>query len=164
MFDKDRSKDRKENQAQEEVSVDEARETSARQEFAARCVSYFGPGMQLSGEVTVAEGLVIEGTFDGNVTSSDENLTVGKKGRVKGELHGIIVSVRGTVEGKIYGDELVRLYPTAVVDGTVYCKRLIIDDGATFNGNIDMAAENAATGKAKLTSVDASEPVSKAAG
>ena len=164
MFDKDRSKDRKESQVQEEVSVDEARGTSGRQDFAARCVSYFGPGMQLSGDVTVAEGLVIEGAFDGNVTSTDENLTVGKKGRVKGELHGIVVSVRGRVEGKIYGDEVVRLYPTAVVDGTVYCKRLIIDDGATFNGNIDMGAEDADTGKAKLTSVDAGEPVSKVAG
>ena len=119
--------------------------------------------MQLSGEVTVSEGLVIEGTFDGNVTSTDENLTVGKKGRVKGELRGTVVSVRGTVEGTIYGDDIVRLYPTAVVDGTVYCKRLIIDDGATFNGNIDMAADNSA-GKAKLTSVDGGEPVSKAAG
>jgi cytoskeletal protein CcmA (bactofilin family) len=164
MFDKDRSKNRKEAQVQEEVSVVEAREASERQEFTARSVSYFGPGMQLSGDVTVAESLVIEGTFDGNVTSTDENLTVGKKGRVKGELHGIVVSVRGTVEGKIYGDKVVRLYPTAVVDGTVYCERLIIDDGATFNGNIDMAAENAATGKAKLTSVDAGEPVSKVAG
>ena len=163
MFDKDRSKDRTESEAQEEVSVDEPRETSGRQDFAARCVSYFGPGMQLSGEVTISEGLVIEGTFDGNVTSTDENLTVGKKGRVKGELRGTVVSVRGTVEGTIYGNEIVRLYPTAVVDGTVYCKRLINDDGATFNGNIDMSADNV-VGKAKLTSVDSGEPVSKAAG
>ena len=164
MFDKDRSKNRIESEAQEEVSLDEAQETSGRQEFSPRCVSYFGPGLQLTGEVTVSEGLVIEGTFDGNVTSTDENLTVGKKGRVKGELRGIVVSVRGTVEGKIYGDDVVRLYPTAVVDGTVYCKRLIIDDGATLNGNIDMAADDSGAAKTKLTSVDSGEPVSKAAG
>ena len=54
MFDKDRSKNRKEAQVQEEVSVVEAREASERQEFTARSVSYFGPGMQLSGDVTVA--------------------------------------------------------------------------------------------------------------
>ena len=39
MFDKDRSKDRIESEAQEEVSVDEPRETSGRQDFEARCVS-----------------------------------------------------------------------------------------------------------------------------
>jgi cytoskeletal protein CcmA (bactofilin family) len=163
MFDKERVLERKETGAAEETCVDDPRQTPDRQEFSARCVSYFGPGMQLSGEVTVAEGLVIEGTFDGNVTSTDENLTVGKKGQVKGELHGTVVSVRGKVEGSIYGEEMVRLYSTAVVDGTVYCKRLIIDDGATINGNIDMAGDSAAS-KAKLTSVDGGDAVKKAAG
>ena len=163
MFDKERVIERKITEAQEEKSMDESRQTSERQDFSARCVSYFGPGMQLSGEGAGAEGLIIEGTFDGNVTSTDENLTVGKKGRVKGELRGTVVSVRGTVEGTIYGEDIVRLYPTAVVDGTVYCKRLIIDDGATLNGNIDMAADSAGAGKAKLTTVDGGDAVSKAA-
>jgi cytoskeletal protein CcmA (bactofilin family) len=106
--------------------------------LAARSVSYIGPGLSLTGEIIAEEGLVIEGEVEGKITSADKNLTVGKKGRVTGDIYGSVVELRGTVEGEIYSDVLVRLYSSAVVEGKIYCKRLVLDEGAEFNGTVDM--------------------------
>jgi cytoskeletal protein CcmA (bactofilin family) len=164
MFDKEKPGNSAKDEVQEEVTPVKADANSEHPEFSARSVSYIGSGMQFSGEVTVSEGLVIEGTFDGNVTSTDENLTVGKKGRVTGELRGTTISLRGKVEGTIHAEDLVRLFSTAVVDGTVYCKRIIVDEGATLNGTVDMSADHSADAKPKLASVDTGDAVAEAAG
>lgn len=106
--------------------------------LSARSVSYIGPGLQLSGEIKAEEGLVIEGEVEGKITSTDKNLSVGKKGRIKGEIVGSVIELRGTVEGDIYSDVLLRLFSSAVVEGKLYCKRLVLDEGAEFNGAVDM--------------------------
>jgi cytoskeletal protein CcmA (bactofilin family) len=149
---------------------DEDREPKSKQEgFSARSVSYMGPGMCVRGEVEVEEGLIIDGVLEGQVTTSDKSLTIGKQGRVSGDIFANAVEVRGKVDGEIYSKELVRLFPSALVEGDIHCNRLVVDEGATFNGRIDMTwdgtiEEEQAPEKVKLTSVDSDESIAKAAG
>lgn len=147
-----------------EVSTQKTEQKSPRQEFSARSVSYVGPGLHLAGKVEVDEGLVVEGEVEGTITSTDNNLTVGKKGRISGELVGSVIEVRGTVEGEIYGRDLVRLYSSAVIDGTIYCKKLVMDEGAVFNGSVDMNWDGEVAEDVPPDSVDAEEKVLKVAG
>ena len=123
-------------------------------DFQMRSVSYVGPGLSFSGDVEVHEGLVIEGEIDGSITSEAKTLTVGKQGRIEGKILGNTVEIRGNVSGDVYGHTLVRLHSTAVIEGAVYCRRIIMDEGAILNGTVDMNWQAEKTAKGKLTTVD----------
>ena len=127
--------------------------------LSARSVSYIGPGLTLTGEINADEGLVIEGEVEGKITSADKNLTVGKKGRVTGDIVGSVIELRGTVEGEIFSDVLVRLYSSAVVEGKIYCKRLVLDEGAEFNGSVDMNWDGKMPEEAPETDSDSDDSV-----
>lgn len=147
-----------------DVDAQDAEQKLPKPESSARSVSYIGPGLRLSGHVEVDEGLVIEGEVEGTITSTDKNLTIGKKGRISGELVGSVIEVRGSVEGEIYGREIVRLYSSAVVEGKIYCTKLVMDEGAVFNGSVDMNWDGERSENVEPARVDSEEKVLKVAG
>lgn len=147
-----------------EAKVEDKEPEAPAQQLATRSVSYVGPGMHFTGEITADEGLVIEGEVEGKITSSDKNLTVGKKGQVKGDIIGNVIEVRGSIEGEIFSHELVHLYSSAVIEGTISCKRLVMDEGAQFNGSVDMNWDGSVSQKEPLKSVESDEKVVKVAG
>lgn len=110
-------------------------------DFSRRTVSYVGPSVRFNGELQANEGLTVEGEVDGRLVHEGEKMTIGKQGRVNGEVHARTVEIRGFVDGDVHASELVRLYSSAVITGTVHCERIIMDDGATFNGNMRMNGE-----------------------
>ena len=121
-----------------------------------RKYSYFGPSLYAKGEFTIKEDLRIDGQVDGTITVVGKKLEIGTKARVAGEVHAATIDVRGTMEGDIYGDQLVHLFATGVVKGTVHCARIIIDDGARLNGQVHMpGAQTGVDAKPKLTPVGA---------
>lgn len=103
-----------------------------------RNVSVIGPTLRFKGELEANEDLLIEGQIEGSIAHQDKNLTVGKQGRVKANIHARIVEVYGEVEGDIQGDEIVRLANGAKVQGNIRCGRISMDDGALFAGSISM--------------------------
>ncbi len=102
-------------------------------------VSVIGPTLVFKGELSADEDLVIEGTIEGTIAHHKKNLTIGKKGRVTADIHATSVIVEGELNGDINSDGLVSLAKGATVIGNIYCTRLVMEDGATFNGKIDMA-------------------------
>jgi cytoskeletal protein CcmA (bactofilin family) len=102
-------------------------------------VSVIGPTLVFKGELSADEDLVIEGTIEGTIAHHKKNLTIGKEGRVTADIHASSVLVEGELNGDIHSDGLVSLANGAMVDGNVYCARLVMEDGALFNGKIEMA-------------------------
>jgi cytoskeletal protein CcmA (bactofilin family) len=51
------------------------------------------------------------------------------------------VVVEGEVDGKIVGSERVVMRKTAKIRGTLIAPRVMLEDGAQFNGTIDMDPE-----------------------
>lgn len=107
-----------------------------------RNVSVIGPTLVFKGELSADEDLVIQGTIEGNIAHHKKNLTVGKEGRVKADIHAASVAIEGHVQGDIHGDDYVELAKTAVVTGNIFCARIRMADGARFNGSIDMGNRN----------------------
>ncbi len=101
-------------------------------------VSVIGPTLIFKGDLIADEDLVIEGQVEGTIAHHNKNLTVGKQGRVKADLHANSIIVEGELVGDIHGDELVSLASGADVTGNIFCRRIVIEDGARFNGKIDM--------------------------
>jgi cytoskeletal protein CcmA (bactofilin family) len=112
-----------------------------------RSVSVIGPTLVFKGELSADEDLVIQGTIEGTIAHHKKNLTVGKEGRVKADINAASVTIEGHVEGDIHGDDFVELARSAVVTGNIFCGRIKMADGATFNGSIEMGAPRASQAK-----------------
>ena len=108
-----------------------------------RSVSVIGPTLVFKGELSADEDLVIQGTIEGTIAHHKKNLSVGKEGRVRADIHAASVSIEGHVEGDIHGDDFVELAKSAVVTGNIFCGRIKMADGARFNGSIEMGSHPA---------------------
>ena len=102
-------------------------------------VSVIGPTLVFKGELAADEDLVIEGQVEGTIAHHKKRLTVGKLGRVEADIDASSVIVEGQLVGDIHGEEVVTLTGGSNVTGNIFCRRIVIEDGAMFNGKIDMA-------------------------
>ena len=101
-------------------------------------VSVIGPTLVFKGELSADEDLVIEGVIEGTIAHHKKNLTIGKEGRVTANIHASSVLIEGELNGDIHSDGLVSMAIGAKVNGNVYCARICMEDGAQFNGKVEM--------------------------
>ena len=122
----------------EDWSVASPPRIGEQQPIRSKNVSVIGPTLVFKGELSADEDLVIEGTIEGTIAHHKKNLMIGKQGRVTADIHASSVIVEGELNGDIHGDGLVSLAKGASVNGNVFCSRLVMEDGARFNGRIEM--------------------------
>jgi cytoskeletal protein CcmA (bactofilin family) len=107
------------------------------------------PSNQPADRTVIADSILVEGTLsgsgqilvDGRVQGSIEGkdvVVVASRGRIDAAVHARVVMVAGRVIGNITADEKIELEPTAQVDGDMTAPRILIKDGATFRGNVNM--------------------------
>ncbi len=113
------------------------------QPIRSRNVSVIGPTLAFRGELSADEDLVIEGSIEGTIAHHKKNLTIGKQGKVTADIHANAVVIEGQLNGDIHSDGLVSLARGAEVNGNIYCARVVMEDGARFNGKIDMGVATA---------------------
>ncbi len=99
--------------------------------------SLIGKNVKISGEITGDEDLLIEGKVEGKINVS-QTLTIGAGGQVTAEVHGDTVIVLGRVNGNVSAAQRVILKPSAMVTGNITCAAFIVNEGASFDGNIIM--------------------------
>jgi cytoskeletal protein CcmA (bactofilin family) len=117
-----------------------------------------GRSITIHGEVTGDEDLLIQGRVEGSIELKQQSITVGKDGRVKAAISGRVIVVEGQVEGDLKGDEQVVLRTTAKVQGDIASPRVVLEDGATFSGGVDMGDP---LGKKPSTMTSTSTPPKK---
>ncbi len=101
-------------------------------------VYVIGPTLVFKGELSADEDLIIEGRIEGTIAHHKMNLTVGKQGRVKADIDATSVFIEGQLVGDIRSDGTVTLAKGANVEGNIFCANIIMEEGARFQGNIDM--------------------------
>ncbi len=115
------------------IPVPRANPTEPRRENAS-----IGPSISIKGDLTGEEDLVIQGRVEGKVDLKQNNVTVGKNGRVKADIFGKLVTIEGEVEGNLFGQDQIIVRGTGHVRGNISAPRVSIEDGARFKGSIDM--------------------------
>jgi cytoskeletal protein CcmA (bactofilin family) len=104
---------------------------------ASKGVSVLGPTLTFrGGELSSDEDLVIEGTVEGKIAHQNHHLTIGKQGRVKADVRARLITVHGSIEGDLHGDEGVHISASAQVIGNVTSPRVSLENGARFQGSI----------------------------
>ncbi len=97
-----------------------------------------GPSIVIKGEVSGDEDLLIQGQLDGSVALGLNAVTVGDGGRVKANITGRVITIEGRVEGNLEAKEQIILRGTATVQGDIKAPRVVLEDGASFRGLVDM--------------------------
>lgn len=113
-------------------------ESMARDIKEGRLSGYVGNGTVLTGETSFQAMLRIDGHLTGRVSSENGTLIVGSSGRVDANITVASAIISGTVNGDIIATEKLELGRTAQVIGNVQTPRLVIDDGAIFEGGCTM--------------------------
>lgn len=97
-----------------------------------------GSSIRIQGEVAGDEDLVIQGQVEGSVNLDQNSVTVGPDGKVTADLTGRIITVEGHVEGDLTADEKIILRSSARVEGDITAPRVVLEDGASFRGGVEM--------------------------
>jgi len=97
-----------------------------------------GPSIFIKGDLSGDEDLVIEGRVEGKVDLKQNNVTVGKNGRVKADVLGRVVTVEGEVDGNVFAQEQAIVRQSGAVRGNITSPRVVLEDGSRFKGSIDM--------------------------
>jgi len=97
-----------------------------------------GPSISVRGDVSGQEDLIVQGQVEGTIMLKENNVIVGKDGRVKANVHARTIEVEGQVEGDLHGEEQVVVRRSGNIRGNVVAPRVTLEDGCRFKGSIDM--------------------------
>jgi len=100
---------------------------------------FMDEGTELTGELRFKDLFRVDGRVKGKIVS-DNTLIVGESGHVEAEIDCGIVSIRGTVSGHVRGRQRIEVLAGARVQGTLVSPKLVIEEGAFFQGDCDMSA------------------------
>jgi cytoskeletal protein CcmA (bactofilin family) len=103
-----------------------------------RLSGYVGTGTTLTGETNFQAMLRVDGHLTGRVISDNGTLIVGSGGQVDADVLVSSATIGGIVNGDIVATEKVELGRTARVIGNIQTPRLMIEDGAIFEGSCSM--------------------------
>lgn len=127
-----------------------------------------GPGSVVEGKLSFKGQVRIEGTFTGEITTTDL-LIVGETAKVSANINCGSVVVNGEVIGNIKASESIELHKPARVKGNLAAPALSIEKGVVFegqsmmlNGGIDLVGfsrrESAPTAKGRAKDQDRRRP------
>lgn len=104
-----------------------------------------GPKIRFKGELVGEEDLLIQGHVDGTIELKGNTLIIGEQGVVKANVLAQTITIEGTVEGDVYGEERISIKSSSNVKGNLVADRVTLEDGAKFKGSIDMEIESRRT-------------------
>lgn len=106
---------------------------------------FLDEGTEILGELRFRDALRIDGHVKGRIVS-DNTLIVGESGHVEADIDCGVVSIRGTVTGRVQGRQRIELLAGARVMATLVSPKLVIEDGAYFQGDCEMGPPPGAGG------------------
>ena len=113
-------------------------ESIARDIKEGRLSGFVGHGTVLTGETHFQMMLRVDGHLTGTVSSDGGTLLVGTNGQVDATVSVAVATINGTVNGDIVATEKIHLGRTARVVGNIATPRLVIEEGAVFEGGCNM--------------------------
>lgn len=105
--------------------------------------SILGSGSACKGSLKVDGGLRIDGAVDGEVVVTG-TLTVGREGMITGDVTVGQAIVGGKIHGTVRVDGQLELQSGSRLEGDIFTRSLVIEDGVFFEGKCSMSGEKPA--------------------
>jgi len=96
-----------------------------------------GKGTALEGNIETYGNIRVEGKVRGNIKTKSK-VALGQSSHVEGNVLSQNAEIAGEVKGKVEVSDLLILKPTAVIYGDIITNKLIVEQGASFNGGCKM--------------------------
>ena len=113
-------------------------------------MTHIGKSIVFDGELTSNEDLQFDGTLKGHLNVREATLTIGEGATVEADVRAKQVVVLGSVKGSIAAGDRIELTATAKVTGSLTAERVLIAEGASFSGRVDMGRRTIATRMAQF--------------
>jgi cytoskeletal protein CcmA (bactofilin family) len=104
-----------------------------------------GTGLRIKGELSGDEDLLVEGTVEGPIRLAGHKLTIGISGKLTSDVIAREIVVHGSVKGNMRATERIEIMKKGSVVGDLTTARILIEDGASFKGSIEIDREAATT-------------------
>ena len=103
-----------------------------------------GPATRVSGELRGDEDVVVRGRVEGRVVLNS-GFTVEESAIIQADVEARIILISGVVVGNLTAIESIRLAQRARVVGDIVAPRVIMEEGASYKGRLDMGQSAAAS-------------------
>jgi cytoskeletal protein CcmA (bactofilin family) len=100
-------------------------------------LSIIAAGMTVHGDIESNGVVKVEGRVEGTIRAARQVL-IGRQGEVKGDVETPEAVIGGKVEGCITTTERIEIQGTAIVNGDVFTKAILILEGGRINGAVRM--------------------------
>jgi len=106
--------------------------------------AFIDQGSEFEGKLSFKDTVRIDGSFSGEI-ASENTLVVGETGEIDANIESQTVIISGTVTGDVKANQKIVLHKTAVVQGNLTATTFVVEEGASFNGQISMGKGATAT-------------------
>ena len=96
-----------------------------------------GADAKIDGPIRLREGIIVYGQVHGDIVTEGP-VRVAQNAMVQGNISGCHIRIGGTVVGDIIDDGQVILGKKCVLKGDIVYRKLLIEDGAQFEGKCDI--------------------------
>ena len=97
--------------------------------------------IEFKGKLVFKDSLKVKGSVEGTIVS-DGHLIVGIEASVSADVTAGVISVNGTVNGKLNASKHIDLYQKSRTSADIVTPDLYIEKGSVFNGTCVMKNEN----------------------
>ncbi len=111
---------------------------NGRAQDTAKQTTYLGKNLKINGNVSGQGSLIILGTFEGEFDLKGQ-FKVAQGAVIKGNIKATGVSINGNVNGTVEASERILLDTTASIKGRLVTPKISIQDGAVFDGELQMS-------------------------
>jgi cytoskeletal protein CcmA (bactofilin family) len=99
---------------------------------------FIGGGTEFEGKLKCEGDIRIDGQFKGELQVNG-TLTVGAEAIVEADIYAPHIAIAGNIHGNIFAEEKLEILAPARVLGTIEAPKVLIDDGAVFEGSCRMS-------------------------
>jgi cytoskeletal protein CcmA (bactofilin family) len=103
--------------------------------------AYLDQGAKVTGKLSFEGPARIDGQVDGEINAKD--IVIGESAVVTAQIAAASIVIAGTVRGEIAASQRIEIRPSAKVSGNITAPKLVVQEGATFDGHCAMQTEGA---------------------
>ena len=100
-----------------------------------------GRGMTIKGLIFSEEDVFLNGEIEGDLDIGNCRLTIGPEGKVAANARAREVDISGIMTGNVESAEKTCIRATGKLVGDVKTRGIVIEEGALFNGKVEIVAK-----------------------
>lgn len=99
-----------------------------------------GPDASFKGELTFEKGMRLMGKLEGKVTTPGR-IHITKEAKMAADVDAGGIVVEGEVNGNLSASDRIELKNSARYEGDLRASKLVVDEGAIFNGHVSVGPD-----------------------